>query len=60
MQMRCVWIHKPAKPGEPAIFCNKPTSFTMVRDDDENLVRKYDSLCSEHRKKEDETTDTDT
>lgn len=30
-------------------YCEKPVKYKMVRDDDENLVRYYDSFCTEHQ-----------
>lgn len=47
----CCWVLQNAAPGTPAVYCNKPvTTYRIVRDDDNNKVRKYDTLCSEHHK----------
>jgi hypothetical protein len=32
----------------PATYCGKKTSYKMVKDDDDNSVRKYNHLCDEH------------
>lgn len=48
---KCCWVLKPAKKGEAAIYCNSPTSYKMVKDDDGLKYRKYNSFCDEHQKK---------
>lgn len=40
--MTCCWVLA------DKTYCNKPTGYRMVRDDDANLVRKYNHFCSEH------------
>jgi hypothetical protein len=30
-------------------YCDKPTKFTIAKDDNDNKYRKYDHLCPEHR-----------
>ena len=52
----CCWVKIPASSGggdpllrRDAVFCGKPTSYRMERDDDDNLVRRYLSFCDEHQ-----------
>lgn len=46
----CNWIF--SMPGLfPVVKCNKPVAYRMVKDDDGNRVRRYDNLCSEHKKR---------
>jgi len=45
----CSWILRPCTRGVPAVYCGKRVGWTMVRDDDHHLVRKYDHLCAEHQ-----------
>lgn len=47
--MTCKYVLSPAKAGVSAKYCGKPVKYKMVRDDDWNLVRKYENLC-EHCK----------
>ena len=39
----CVWVLADGS------LCDKPTKYKIVKDDDENNVRKYDAFCPEHR-----------
>jgi len=49
MKPTCCWVF--SKPGEfPVNYCGKPVPYTMVRDDDDRSVRKYQSFCDEHQK----------
>jgi len=52
MAKTCCWVISPAKTenGEfiPAVYCGKKTSYKIVKDDDENKVRKYNLFCDEH------------
>jgi len=52
---RCCWVL--SKIGEPIVYCNKKVKYKMVRDDDHNLTRKYDSFCEEHMLKAKEEDD---
>jgi len=49
MAKTCCWIKQPAKNGQAAVYCGKPTRYTMERDDDDQPYRKHDSLCPKHR-----------
>lgn len=59
MKHNCRWVLRPASPGVDAIYCEKPVKYKMVRDDDQNLVRKYNAFCDEHQKKAQEQKDED-
>jgi hypothetical protein len=45
----CCWILTPFTKTEQASYCNKPVGWKMVRDDDGNLVRKYNPICDYHQ-----------
>ena len=46
----CCWVITPAAPGQTPVYCGKRiVTYKLERDDDGNKVRKYDTLCSEHR-----------
>lgn len=45
----CSWVLVTAKPDRAPVICRKPTRWKMVRDDDGNLVRKYEPFCDEHK-----------
>lgn len=54
--MKCCFVTKTWGEPDPVTrlrtppeYCGKQTRYTMVRDDDHNLVRKYDHFCPEHR-----------
>ena len=34
----------------PPNYCGKKVGWKMVKDDDENTVRKYNPFCDEHQK----------
>ena len=48
----CRWVVKPAAYANgaytAAVYCDKPVSYEMVRDDDHNLRRKYATFCHPH------------
>ena len=47
----CCYLLK-SMPVDPVNeYCGVPTNYTMVRDDDGNLVRKYNPWCLEHTMK---------
>ncbi|AWN04046.1 hypothetical protein PBI_PEREGRIN_221 [Rhodococcus phage Peregrin] len=46
----CRWVLRPYAPGQDAVYCEKPVGWRMVRDDDFNLVRKYNTFCDVHTK----------
>ena len=47
----CAYVLRPAEPGRPAVYCEKPTPFHYVKDDDGNLRRQHDTFCKEHQAK---------
>lgn len=52
----CYALHTATK-DEPATYCNQPTKYRIVLDDDGNKVRRYDIFCPEHRAKVDAMPD---
>lgn len=51
---QCCYVLEAAAPGKDAVYCNKPTTYKMVRDDDdEKSVRKYNSFCAAHDEPDD-------
>lgn len=50
MKHTCVWVLKPAKPGEPAVYCGKKVNWIILRDQDDRPYRQYCSFCPEHVK----------
>lgn len=44
MKGKCCWVLSTKE------YCNKPTGYRMVKDDDENSVRKYNPFCPVHAK----------
>jgi len=50
---RCSWLLSGV--GEfPERRCGAAVRYHMVRDDDDNLVRKYEHFCETHKKRADE------
>lgn len=50
----CVWLMKPATKDTPAEYCGESVGWKMERDDDGNLVRKYQTLCGKHLRRVEE------
>lgn len=46
---KCHWILKPSSLGINAVYCDKPVKFKIIKDDDNNKYRKYNSFCDEHQ-----------
>lgn len=44
----CCFIYRPASPGVDAIYCGLPTRYKIVKDDDGNRIRDYDTRCPQH------------
>lgn len=54
MRPICTWVLKTSQEHPPrGLYCGAEVRFKIVRDDDGRAVRKYDSLCPEHRAAED-------
>lgn len=48
MNNGCRWILQPAKPGEAACYCGKPTQRRNVIDDDGNRTSQWETFCVTH------------
>jgi hypothetical protein len=46
---KCTYVLIPATASNAAKYCNAPTKYTIVKDDDNNNVRKYESFCPRHK-----------
>jgi hypothetical protein len=51
---KCCYILRPNTRTQRAEYCGRKTKWKMVRDDDYNLVRKYNAFCDEHQRVVDE------
>lgn len=47
--MKCCWVLLPAIGGKDAKYCSEKVGYKMVKDDDDNKVRKYNSFCPKHQ-----------
>lgn len=45
----CAFVLVPNTPEKRGTTCGKRVGWTMIRDDDDNLVRKYKPFCDEHQ-----------
>ena len=50
MKHSCTWINHSDFTQRDTMYCGKPVGWTMVKDDDGNRVRQYNTLCDEHQK----------
>lgn len=48
MKRTCCWL-KSNPLVFPTVYCGKPAPYKIVRDDDDNKVRKYGHFCVEHQ-----------
>lgn len=51
--MKCTWINHSDFTKRDTMLCGKRVGWRIVKDDDDNLVRKYNNLCDEHQKQAD-------
>jgi hypothetical protein len=45
----CRYILCPAAPPLAAVYCNVPTQRRRMRDDDGNVVVKWETFCRQHQ-----------
>ena len=58
MKHTCCWVH--SKPAEfPVKYCGKKVRYKIIKDDDNNDVRRYNAFCDEHQKLADAQPDED-
>lgn len=46
----CRYVLVPASLGKPAVYCGQPVRFKIIKDDDGNSIRRYETFCDEHVK----------
>lgn len=46
---KCCWVLVPNSKDVSAIYCGKDVKYKIVKDDDENKIRKYEAFCPEHK-----------
>ena len=55
----CCWVLHNAAPGVKAEYCGAPVSYRIVRDDDENRMRRYNPFCARHQEAANQQDDDD-
>lgn len=48
MKSNCRWVKVPGSSWQEAVYCESPVKYRVVRDDDDNRVRRYEAFCPDH------------